>query len=151
MASLTQIFHVASFNISKKSSCSLSYIPQSQPFNCLKISSRPLSLRSGIRKLQVINNSIKVGRNSKKLDGHEHKWRIWGIDDGSCGVAPWPAPPPSVMELIKDFYKAVNAKDLNHLDQLLSNECLFQDLIFYETFQGKQVIFFKLFIYFLID
>ncbi|KAF3445544.1 hypothetical protein FNV43_RR10720 [Rhamnella rubrinervis] len=42
------------------------------------------------------------------------------------------------MELIQDFHKAVNAKDLHRLDQLLANDCQFQDLIFYETFQGKQ-------------
>ena len=147
MASLTQSVHVAPFNFSNKSSCSLSTIPQSQPFNHLKISSRPLSLSSGIRKLQVINNNTKVGINSRKLDGDDHKWRIWCYDDGSCGVAPSPTP-PSVTELVQDFHKTVNAKDLDRLDQLLSNECQFQDLIFYETFQGKKVILFKLFIYF---
>lgn len=140
MASPTQhCFNRASF-ITKKSSGALylSNTLQTQPCNYHNFSRRPstlpLSLRlSESRELDVINNnSIGVGKSSKKLD--DDKWKLCGIDDGSRGT-----PQPSATELIHDFYKAANARDRQHLEQLLSNDCSFQDIIFYEPFHGKEV------------
>lgn len=139
MASLTQhCFNRASFIAKKSSGASyLSNTLQTRPCNYHNFSRRPstlpLSLRlSGSRKLDVINNSIGVGKSSKKLE--DDKWKLCGIDDGSRGT-----PPPTVTELIHDFYKAANAKDRQHLEQLLSNDCSFQDIVFYEAFHGKEV------------
>ncbi|MBA0710753.1 hypothetical protein Golax_010021, partial [Gossypium laxum] len=60
-------------------------------------------------------------------------------DDGSCGIAPqWST--PSVSNLVQEFYTAINVKNTHRLDQLLSNDCIFQDLIFYIPFGGKESI-----------
>ncbi|XP_007019427.2 PREDICTED: uncharacterized protein LOC18592557 [Theobroma cacao] len=67
----------------------------------------------------------------------EGEWRVCCSDDGSCGIAPqWST--PSVLDLIQDFYSAINVKDTQKLDQLLSHDCVFQELIFYMPFNGKQ-------------
>ncbi|KAK9944037.1 hypothetical protein M0R45_009621 [Rubus argutus] len=63
--------------------------------------------------------------------------RLFGSDDGSCGIAPMPAP-PSVLELAKDFYRAINSKDINQLEPLLADDCQYQDLVFYVPFEGKK-------------
>ncbi|XP_022765886.1 uncharacterized protein LOC111310731 [Durio zibethinus] len=69
----------------------------------------------------------------------EKQWRVYCSNDGSCGIAPqWST--PSVLDLVQDFYSAINVKDTQKLDQLLSHDCLFQDLIFYIPFSGKQSI-----------
>ncbi|CAB4319661.1 unnamed protein product [Prunus armeniaca] len=60
-------------------------------------------------------------------------------DDGSCGIAPLPLP-PSVLEAVQDFYKAINAKDIQALEQLLADDCHYQDLVFYVPFVGKEAI-----------
>ena len=69
-------------------------------------------------------------------------WRIRGIDDGSCGVEPYmPPPPPSALYVVQDFYSAMNARNINKLNQILSNSCHYEDLIFYIPFEGKEVCF----------
>jgi hypothetical protein len=73
----------------------------------------------------------------------DHQWRVGCGDDGSCGIAPFSPHIPSALDLIKDFYNAINSKDPEKLDetldQLLSDACEYQDLFFYIPFQGKQV------------
>jgi hypothetical protein len=75
----------------------------------------------------------------------EDQWRVRCGDDGSCGIAPFSPNIPSAVELIKEFYSAINSKDPQileeKLDQLLSDGCEYQDLFFYIPFQGKQVFF----------
>lgn len=85
------------------------------------------------KKLQQKLISNIVGKNCKY-----EKWRVFGSDDGSCGIAPLPLP-PSVLEAVQDFYKAINAKDIQALEQLLADDCHYQDLVFYVPFVGKEV------------
>ncbi|XWS25000.1 hypothetical protein CRYUN_Cryun27aG0033000 [Craigia yunnanensis] len=69
------------------------------------------------------------------------QWKVCCSNDGSRGIAPhWST--PSVLDLIQDFYSSINVKDTQKLDQLLSHDCVFQDLInfFYIPFGGKQSI-----------
>ncbi|XP_059455730.1 uncharacterized protein LOC132185930 [Corylus avellana] len=74
----------------------------------------------------------------------EDQWRVRCGDDGSCGIAPFSPHIPSAVDLIKQFYSAINSKDPQILDekfdQLLSDGCEYQDLFFYIPFQGKQGI-----------
>ncbi|KAM6559871.1 hypothetical protein CsatA_029110 [Cannabis sativa] len=63
-------------------------------------------------------------------------WRIQGIDDGSCGIAPYMAPSP--IDVVEDFHKYVNERNLDKLDQLLTNNCHYEDLLFYVPFLGKE-------------
>lgn len=69
------------------------------------------------------------------------QWKVCCSNDGSCGITPqWST--PSVLDLIEDFYSAINLKDTQKLEHLLSDDCVFQDLIFYVPFGGKQVYLF---------
>ncbi|XVE60168.1 hypothetical protein DITRI_Ditri05aG0106400 [Diplodiscus trichospermus] len=69
----------------------------------------------------------------------EDQWKVCCSNDGSCGIAPiWST--PSVLDLVLDFYSAINLRDTQKLNQLLSDDCVFQDLIFYIPFGGKQNI-----------
>ncbi|KAH1096736.1 hypothetical protein J1N35_013657 [Gossypium stocksii] len=87
---------------------------------------------NSILKFSQISYDIKY--NSK---GNE--WRVCCRNDGSCGIAPqWST--PSVLHLVQEFYTAINVKNTHKLDQLLSNDCIFQDLIFYIPFGGKESI-----------
>ncbi|PON99663.1 Polyketide cyclase SnoaL-like domain containing protein [Trema orientale] len=64
---------------------------------------------------------------------------VRGIDDGSCGIQPYmPPPQPSASGVVRDFHDAINARDMNKLDQLLSEECHYEDLTFYLPFEGKE-------------
>ncbi|KAJ7959251.1 putative Nuclear transport factor 2 family protein [Quillaja saponaria] len=74
----------------------------------------------------------------KQLRNDDH-WKTWCSDDGSCGISPLPLPPPtSVQDVILEFYNAINTKDTEKFDQILSDDCVHQDLIFYTPFQGKE-------------
>lgn len=84
--------------------------------------------------------NIKKTASISNVNGYKRKydqWRLFGSDDGSCGIAPMPAP-PSVLELAKDFYRAINSKDINQLEPLLADDCQYQDLVFYVPFEGKK-------------
>lgn len=71
-------------------------------------------------------------------------WRQWCSDDGSCGIAPFSPQIPSALDLVDEFYKAINVDDTEtldeKLDQILSDDCEYQDLFFYIPFKGKQGI-----------
>lgn len=71
------------------------------------------------------------------------RWRQWCSDDGSCGIAPFSPQIPSALDLVDEFYKAINVDDTEtldeKLDQILSDDCEYQDLFFYIPFKGKQV------------
>lgn len=72
-------------------------------------------------------------------------WRARGIDDGSCGIPPYvPPPPPSASDVARKFYEAINTRDDERLNELLSDNCHYEDLIFYIPFQGKEVIKYKM-------
>ncbi|XVF64384.1 hypothetical protein PTKIN_Ptkin09bG0165100 [Pterospermum kingtungense] len=69
----------------------------------------------------------------------EEQWKVFcSNDDESCGISPQYGSTPAVLDLIQEFYRAINVKDIQKLDQLLSDDCVFQDLIFYIPFGGKQ-------------
>ncbi|XP_019416536.1 PREDICTED: uncharacterized protein LOC109327825 [Lupinus angustifolius] len=71
----------------------------------------------------------------------QEKWKAWCSDDGSCGVVPEFLPPPSYKEIIIEFYKALNTKDTETLEQLLSpNECSYEDYVLYGRVEGKEGI-----------
>ncbi|XVF37125.1 hypothetical protein REPUB_Repub19eG0118600 [Reevesia pubescens] len=116
---------------------------------------KPLSIVQPGNARHSINLVIKEPNSIAKfsqlsLDGEKHsnlycskskedQWRVCCSNDGSCGIAPqWST--PSVVDLIQDFYSAINVKDTQKLEQLLSHDCVFQDLIFYIPFGGKQSI-----------
>lgn len=85
-----------------------------------------------------------VGQNKPIRDFRKQcqkeKWKAWCSDDGSCGVVPEFLPPPSIMEIIQDFYKAFNAKDTQTLEQLLSpHHCVYEDFLYYGSVEGKEV------------
>ncbi|XWS21754.1 hypothetical protein CRYUN_Cryun30bG0081200 [Craigia yunnanensis] len=69
----------------------------------------------------------------------EDQWKVCCSNDGSCEIAPYWST-PSILDLVQDFYGAINVKDTQKLDQLLSHDCVFQDLIFYLPFSGKQSV-----------
>lgn len=86
--------------------------------------------------------NIKKTASISNVNGYKRKddqWRVFGSDDGSCGIAPMSAP-PSVLELAKDFYKAINSKDIKQLEPLLADDCQYQDLVFYVPFEGKKQV-----------
>lgn len=101
-------------------------------------STRPAfcQLSSPGRKKQLLSISFQKSK--------EDQWRVRNGDDGSCGIAPFSPNIPSALDLVKDFYSAINSKDPQileeKLDQLLSDGCEYQDLFFYIPFQGKQGI-----------
>ena len=67
------------------------------------------------------------------------KWKAWCSHDGSSGVAPHEFPSPR-SQLVLDFYEAVNEKNIQKLEQLLSpRHCAYHDLLFYGPYEGKQV------------
>lgn len=134
MASLTH-FSIGPSFISKKSLNAFSNISKSQPLNYQQ-KSRPnsslfLSSRSRRKPSEVIN----IGRKSKEF---LNLWRIWCNEDGSSAIPPM-SPPLSVKELIQEFYKAINDKDKEKVEELLSVDCHFHDLMFYDHFDGKEV------------
>ncbi|XP_048332165.2 uncharacterized protein LOC125423052 isoform X1 [Ziziphus jujuba] len=133
MASLTH-FSIGPSFISKKSLNAFSNISKSQPLNYQQ-KSRPnsslfLSSRSRRKPSEVIN----IGRKSKEF---LNLWRIWCNEDGSSAIPPI-SPPLSVKELIQEFYKAINDKDKEKVEELLSVDCHFHDLMFYDHFDGKE-------------
>lgn len=71
---------------------------------------------------------------------YQDQWRVWGTNDGSSSeIIPMPSSSTSPTEFINEFYKAFNAKDTHTLEQLLTNDCRYQDFIFYIPFEGKRV------------
>ncbi|GLU07044.1 hypothetical protein SLE2022_240230 [Rubroshorea leprosula] len=104
--------------------------------NCntrLQVRCNILSKRPGGSK----KNLTSCYRKSKK-----DQWRVWCSADGASATSP-EGPvmmPNSVLNLTQEFYNAINAKDTKKLDQILSNDCTFQDLIFYIPVGGKQSI-----------
>ncbi|PNX77976.1 nuclear transport factor 2 family protein [Trifolium pratense] len=68
------------------------------------------------------------------------KWKARGSDDGSCGVAPEFLPNPSAVHIVHEFYEAFNKKDTETLKQLLSPNCVYQDLLFYTAYEGQESI-----------
>jgi len=81
------------------------------------------------------------------------KWKIRGSDDGSGSVAPEFLPAsPSPVHIVHEFYEAFNKKDTETLKQLLSPNCVYQDLLFYTAHEGQEVssftfIFAKIFLF----
>ncbi|KAF5735442.1 putative Nuclear transport factor 2 family protein [Tripterygium wilfordii] len=69
----------------------------------------------------------------------EDQWRVWCSHNDSSADHQRSLPSP-VVSLIQDFYSAINYKDLQKLDQVLADDCVFIDLIFYNPFAGKQGI-----------
>jgi len=68
------------------------------------------------------------------------KWKICGIDDGSDGVSPEFLPAsPSPVHIVHEFYETFNKKDTETLKQLLSPNCVYQDLLFYTAYEGQEV------------
>ncbi|MCI00487.1 hypothetical protein A2U01_0021506 [Trifolium medium] len=67
------------------------------------------------------------------------KWKAHGSDDGSCGVSPEFLPNPSPVHIVHEFYEAFNKKDTETLKQLLSPNCVYQDLLFYTAYEGQEV------------
>ncbi|XP_062097467.1 uncharacterized protein LOC133803435 [Humulus lupulus] len=72
----------------------------------------------------------------KELARNNGGWSIQGIDDGSCGIAPYM--PPSPIGVVEEFHKHLNKRDLNKLDELLTNNCHYEDLLFYVPFEGRE-------------
>lgn len=68
------------------------------------------------------------------------KWKVRSNDDGSGSVAPEFLPEsPSPVHLVHEFYEAFNKKDTATLKQLLSPNCVYQDLLFYTAYEGQEV------------
>lgn len=64
------------------------------------------------------------------------KWKVSGSDD----VAPEFLPAgPSPMHIVHDFYHAFNQKDTERLKQFLLPNCVYQDLLFYNAYEGQEV------------
>lgn len=69
------------------------------------------------------------------------KWKVRSSDDGSGSVAPEFLPEsPSPVHLVHEFYEAFNKKDTETLKQLLSPNCVYQDLLFYTAYEGQESI-----------
>jgi hypothetical protein len=67
------------------------------------------------------------------------KWKARASGDGSSGVPPEFLPNPSPIHIVHEFYKAFNKKDTETLKQLLSPNCVYQDLLFYTAYEGQEV------------
>ncbi|PRQ24824.1 putative NTF2-like domain-containing protein [Rosa chinensis] len=135
MASLTQHSIGAYCLRSKKSSININTTTATATLDAKshKASTTTFQLPLTIEKMASITISNVNGKKRK-----DEQWRVFGSDDdGSCGIAPIPAP-PSVAELAKDFYNAINSKDISKLDPLLADNCQYQDLVFYVPFEGKK-------------
>ncbi|BFG40671.1 uncharacterized protein Pyn_35249 [Prunus yedoensis var. nudiflora] len=133
MASLTQYSVGACLTPNKSFNLNTLFSVFPQALNATShIRNQKTQLSLSGKKLQQKLISNIVGRNCKY-----EKWRVFGSDDGSCGIAPLPLP-PSVLEAVQDFYKAINAKDIQALEQLLADDCQYQDLVFYVPFLGKE-------------
>lgn len=79
--------------------------------------------------LPNIKKQLKIG-----------KWKVLSSDDGSGDVAPEFLPAsPSPVHIVHEFYEAFNKKDTETLKQLLSPNCVYQDLLFYTAYEGQEV------------
>ncbi|KAL6213992.1 hypothetical protein ACLB2K_013430 [Fragaria x ananassa] len=135
MASLTQHSVGAYCLRPKKSSININASSATSTLNANihRASLASFQLPLNIEKRAALITISNVNGKKRK----DEQWRVFGSDDGSCGIAPMPAP-PSAAELAKDFYNAINSKDINKLDPLLAEDCQYQDLVFYVPFEGKK-------------
>ncbi|GLT32178.1 hypothetical protein SLA2020_068640 [Shorea laevis] len=129
--------------------CSLGTLGPCQGLN--RVSKPLFILQSG--NATHFKNSIpklsqtSVGGSKKNLTSccrksKDDQWRVWCSADGAGETSPEGSVmmPNSVLNLTQEFYNAINAKDTKKLDQILSKDCTFQDLIFYIPVGGKQSI-----------
>ncbi|KAG4392935.1 hypothetical protein GLYMA_04G239600v4 [Glycine max] len=55
-----------------------------------------------------------------------------------AGKNPEFLPHSDVESVVKEFYDAFNKKDIEKLKQLVSDDCEYQDYLFYNPYKGKQ-------------
>ncbi|CAJ1974344.1 unnamed protein product [Sphenostylis stenocarpa] len=75
-----------------------------------------------------------VGQNRPKIESWKNpseKWKVW------AGESPDSLPPSPIQNLVKDFYHAFNTKNIEDLQQLISDDCEYQDYLFYSPCKGK--------------
>ncbi|KAL5989096.1 hypothetical protein ACLOJK_027198 [Asimina triloba] len=83
---------------------------------------------------------------------HHHRFKVrWNIEwkrrgewrarcqDWSCGIPP-PDATPSVDEVVNNFYATVNEKDKKKLEEIICDDCHFEEFIFYLPFDTKEVV-----------
>ncbi|XP_059451976.1 uncharacterized protein LOC132182681 [Corylus avellana] len=85
--------------------------------------------------------------------------RVSSSDDPTVAVASSPPPPPpvgddesmvveSAADVVRNFYAGINGRDLASVEDLIADNCVYEDLIFPRPFVGRKEIlqFFKKFI-----
>ncbi|XP_028063634.1 uncharacterized protein LOC114266887 isoform X1 [Camellia sinensis] len=83
--------------------------------------------------------------------------RRWAVSSSSSsgnqtlGIAPTTtlsSPPASASEIVKKFYEGINGHDLASVEDLIADNCVYEDLIFPQPFVGRKAIleFFQKFI-----
>jgi len=67
-----------------------------------------------------------VGEKTPKRES----WKVWAGESSELV-------PRSVIEsVVKDFYRAFNDKNIEQLKQLISDDCEYQDYLFYSPYKG---------------
>ncbi|ONK72942.1 uncharacterized protein A4U43_C04F25190 [Asparagus officinalis] len=67
-------------------------------------------------------------------------WRVQCNKDDSVFELQGPNDSSASMKLVVEFYNLINHKNKNGVLELISDECCYEDLVFYLPFQGKKQI-----------
>lgn len=142
MASLPQMSATLGTCISWKIKMSdarpcIAQIHKKKKNSCLKGALFPLTL--------VEEKKPKIGLRKERSE----KWKVGAGESGELVAR-------SVIEsIVKDFHRALNDKNMEELQQLISDDCEYQDYLFYSPYKG-QVSFnifssFSLFLHFMVS
>lgn len=118
------------------------------------VSTKKFNRELGHKNPRHLSNNVSIApklqvRNSGKFGGlvisgdekkqTREKWKARCNDDGSCGIVPEFLPYPLVKEIVQEFYKAFQAREFHKLEQFLSPNCVYQDLVLYDPHKGREV------------
>lgn len=101
------------------------------------------------RRSVILGHSVNKRRQICRARAEAWKsWRIACKDDSVFDLQQ-SSDYSASLELVKKFYRLINRKDKLGLLELISDECFYEDLVFYSPFQGKEVRLSDFFFFFL--
>ncbi|CAL5348204.1 unnamed protein product [Camellia sinensis] len=88
-------------------------------------------------------NTVKIISTTRR-----RRRRRWAVSSSSSsgnqtlGIAPTTtlsSPPASASEIVKKFYEGINGHDLASVEDLIADNCVYEDLIFPQPFVGRKL------------